>query len=102
MASKKSLHAMHHKLADNDYQLKVLETHEVTTVDFERFDDKLNGIGLFPLKPTNTEIFQVNLGYMCNQTCGHCHVDAGPDRKEIMTRATMQQCLDALASTSIP
>jgi len=44
----------------------------------------------------------VNLGYMCNQTCGHCHVDAGPDRKEIMTRATMQQCLDALASTSIP
>jgi radical SAM/Cys-rich protein len=33
---------------------------------------------------------------MCNQTCKHCHVDAGPDRKEIMTRVTMEQCLHAL------
>ena len=33
---------------------------------------------------------------MCNQTCRHCHVDAGPDRKEIMTRDTMQQCMDVL------
>ena len=39
---------------------------------------------------------QINVGKMCNQTCRHCHVDAGPDRKEIMTRETMQQCLDAL------
>ncbi|MCL4109400.1 UNVERIFIED_CONTAM: hypothetical protein GTU68_033225 [Idotea baltica] len=38
---------------------------------------------------------------MCNQVCKHCHVDAGPDRKEIMTRETMQQCLDALAKTDI-
>ncbi len=33
---------------------------------------------------------------MCNQTCKHCHVDAGPDRQEIMTKETMQLCLDAL------
>lgn len=33
---------------------------------------------------------------MCNQVCAHCHVDAGPDRKEIMTRETMLQCLDVL------
>lgn len=39
---------------------------------------------------------------MCNQTCKHCHVDAGPDRKEIMTQETMQQCLEALAKTNIP
>ena len=38
---------------------------------------------------------------MCNQTCKHCHVDAGPDRKEIMTRLTMMQCLDALKKTNI-
>lgn len=37
---------------------------------------------------------------MCNQVCKHCHVDAGPDRKEIMTRGTMQQCLDALNNNS--
>jgi radical SAM/Cys-rich protein len=36
---------------------------------------------------------------MCNQVCEHCHVDAGPDRKEIMTRETMQQCLDVIKKT---
>ena len=36
---------------------------------------------------------------MCNQVCGHCHVDAGPDRKEIMTQETMQQCLDVIKNT---
>ncbi|HZG26096.1 MAG TPA: arsenosugar biosynthesis radical SAM (seleno)protein ArsS, partial [Chitinophagaceae bacterium] len=51
---------------------------------------------LLPLKPTEAEIFQVNVGKMCNQVCRHCHVDAGPDRKEIMTRETMQLCLDVL------
>ncbi|MFN0276576.1 MAG: arsenosugar biosynthesis radical SAM (seleno)protein ArsS [Chitinophagales bacterium] len=102
MKTLKSLHAQHHKLADNDYQLKVLETHEVATSDFERFEQKLAQVSLFPLKPKKAEIFQVNVGYMCNQTCAHCHVDAGPDRKEIMTRETMQLCLDALAQTDIP
>lgn len=37
---------------------------------------------------------------MCNQGCKHCHVDAGPDRKEIMTRETMQLCLDIMASNA--
>jgi radical SAM/Cys-rich protein len=44
----------------------------------------------------------VNVGYQCNQTCKHCHVDAGPDRKEVMTRETMQQCLEVLDWTKIP
>jgi radical SAM/Cys-rich protein len=39
------------------------------------------------------------MGKMCNQVCKHCHVDAGPDRKEIMTKETMQLCLDALDKT---
>ena len=41
----------------------------------------LQAAGLFPLKPTSVEIFQVNIGKMCNQTCRHCHVDAEADRK---------------------
>jgi radical SAM/Cys-rich protein len=41
----------------------------------------------------------VNVGYMCNQVCAHCHVDAGPDRKEIMTRDTMGQILDVIKTT---
>jgi radical SAM/Cys-rich protein len=47
------------------------------------------------------EILQVNVGKMCNQTCAHCHVDAGPDRKEIMTRETMVECLSAISSSQI-
>ena len=58
--------------------------------------------GLFPLQPSELLVFQINVGKMCNQVCKHCHVDAGPDRKEIMTRETMQQCLEALAQSSIP
>ena len=33
----------------------------------------------------NTKVLQVNLGYKCNQSCVHCHVNAGPNRKEMMT-----------------
>jgi radical SAM/Cys-rich protein len=66
------------------------------------FDQALAGAGLHPLRPTALSIFQMNLGKMCNQTCRHCHVDAGPDRREVMTRETMQQCLAALATTKIP
>ena len=36
---------------------------------------------------------------MCNQVCAHCHVDAGPDRKEIMTKNTMQECLNVIKKT---
>ena len=36
---------------------------------------------------------------MCNQVCAHCHVDAGPDRREIMTKETMQKCLEVIKST---
>lgn len=101
MHSKKSLHAQHHPLADTAYQLRVLESHEMAQTELPRFEDMLQKSGLYPLRPTGIEIFQVNVGYMCNQTCAHCHVDAGPDRKEIMTRETMQQCLDVLAASDI-
>lgn len=95
--SKKSLKAQGHELADTSAQISVLEKRK----EFERFDDKLKNIGLWPFQPTGIDIMQVNVGKMCNQTCKHCHVDAGPDRKEIMTRETMQQCLDALANSDI-
>jgi radical SAM/Cys-rich protein len=65
------------------------------------FEDKLKEHRLYPLKPTGVEIMQINLGKMCNQTCKHCHVDAGPTRQEIMSRETMEACLTALDSTGI-
>jgi len=90
----KSLQAMHHLLAEAGHQIEVLEHQK----ELPLFRDKLQAAGLFPLKPTSVEVFQVNIGKMCNQTCRHCHVDAGPDRKEIMTRETMQLCLEVLAA----
>ncbi|MFQ5335420.1 MAG: arsenosugar biosynthesis radical SAM (seleno)protein ArsS, partial [Flavobacteriales bacterium] len=65
------------------------------------FGDRLKNCGLSPLMPTGIDIMQVNLGYMCNQTCTHCHIDAGPDRKEIMSREVMQACLDAIDISEI-
>ena len=66
------------------------------------FETALEGAGLYPLRPTKVEIFQVNVGRKCNQTCRHCHVDAGPDRTEMMPDAVMDRCLEVIESTSIP
>jgi radical SAM/Cys-rich protein len=89
-----SLHRQKHELSEPDYQLTVLQQ----GAQFPEFAAQLQRHNLYPLKPTGATILQVNVGKMCNQTCRHCHVDAGPDRKEIMTRETMQLCLDALAN----
>ncbi len=48
------------------------------------------------------EILQVNVGKLCNLTCMHCHVSAGPKRKEIMTHDTIDRIIDWLAKTEIP
>lgn len=97
----KSLQASHHQLADTFIQLEVLNSADETITALPKFREKLRSANLFPFKPTGINTLQVNVGKMCNQTCKHCHVDAGPDRKEIMTRETMQQCLNALAKTDI-
>lgn len=65
------------------------------------FDTSLAAAGLSPLRRRALRTMQINVGKLCNQVCRHCHVDAGPDRVEIMTRKTMQHCLDALATTDI-
>jgi radical SAM/Cys-rich protein len=53
------------------------------------------------LAPDAIEIFQINVGRLCNMTCRHCHVDAGPDRvRENMDRETIDACLRALDRTS--
>ncbi|QSE98323.1 arsenosugar biosynthesis radical SAM (seleno)protein ArsS [Fulvivirga lutea] len=97
----KSLQAQHHNLADKATQLKILSNGIFADGQLPTFKEKIEPLNEYPLKPTSIEIFQVNVGYMCNQVCKHCHVDAGPDRKEIMTRETMQQCLDILRKTKI-
>ncbi len=87
-----------HWLSSPDEQVKVLSNHEAAGVP--SFAQQLDKSGV-ELTPTGIDTFQVNVGKMCNQICKHCHVDAGPDRKEIMTRETMQQILDALEGTDV-
>jgi len=56
----------------------------------------------FPaLSRGRVETLQVNLGYLCNQTCLHCHVNAGPTRKELMDEVTVQTVLDYLKAHKI-
>lgn len=94
----KSLRARRLPLAEPSHQLDRLRT-----LDLPReFEDALADAGLWPLRPSGIRVMQINVGKLCNQTCRHCHVDAGPDRREIMTRATMEHCLEALAASDIP
>jgi radical SAM/Cys-rich protein len=94
-----SLHKRHSALANSKRQLEILSNGIFVNGELPKFADKIAEIGQFPLKPKKLEILQINIGYMCNQVCNHCHVDAGPDRNEIMTRETMQQCLEVIKKT---
>ena len=94
----KSLLAQHHPLSSAIKQLDILDQ----AGKILPFRENLAKAGLSPLKPTGIEIFQVNVGKQCNQTCKHCHVDAGPDRKEKMTQENMGICLQVLRENNIP
>jgi radical SAM/Cys-rich protein len=84
-------------LADPERQREVLQGGGLLS-----FESALAAGGPWPLEATRVEVLQVNVGRLCNQTCHHCHVDAGPDRREVMTRETMRLCLDVLERASIP
>lgn len=93
-----TLLGQHKPLASSTEQLKVLA--EIGTG--LPFEEQLQRSGLSPLHATGITVFQINVGKLCNQTCRHCHVDAGPDRTERMSRETAEQCIAALAQTDIP
>ena len=91
-----SLRQRQSPLAGAGTQLQILES-----VPVPSFQEKLEGHGL-SLQASEIEILQVNVGKLCNQTCAHCHVDAGPDRREIMERPVFELCLGALDRIRIP
>jgi radical SAM/Cys-rich protein len=98
---KKSLQASNSDLSKTEFQLEVLTSGIFKDGSLPTFVEKIKATDNFPLRPKQLEILQINVGYMCNQVCAHCHVDAGPDRKEIMTKETMLHCLEVLKSTSV-
>jgi radical SAM/Cys-rich protein len=58
--------------------------------------------GASPLAAAGVDVLQVNVGKRCNQACHHCHVDAGPDRRETMPDDVVDACLTLLARSAIP
>nr|WP_294895706.1 arsenosugar biosynthesis radical SAM (seleno)protein ArsS [uncultured Pedobacter sp.] len=90
----KSLKASGNALDSTFYQLKVLSQKDVQDGAYESFHKKIKAEGVDFIKVSELEIFQINIGKLCNQTCSHCHVDAGPDRKEEnMSFETLERCL---------
>lgn len=92
-----TLKRQQHPLAEPARQLQLLEA-----CGQPPFAQTLALTDLPPLRADGIDVLQVNVGKLCNQTCRHCHVDAGPERREIMSRETMAFCLDALVRAEIP
>ena len=97
----RSLHARGLALASPELQIATVEAIDLSASahggDFSR---ALAASGRASLRPGPIEIFQINVGKLCNMTCRHCHVDAGPDRtEETMDRVTAEACLRALDRT---
>jgi radical SAM/Cys-rich protein len=89
-------------LASGAEQLRRLEALELRDERGGSFERHLERAGLAPLRAQRIEVLQLNVGKVCNQTCGHCHVDAGPTRRENMSRATAELAMRVLASSAIP
>ncbi len=94
MATSRTLLGRGDPLAGGAEQIRRLEA-----LPGPRFAARRAEAGLAPLCATGIDVFQVNVGKLCNQACRHCHVDAGPDRTEVMSDETAELCLDALART---
>lgn len=92
-----SLNRRSHELSNPGRQVEILQELELP----QSFEAALKDSSLLPLRPTKMDIFQINLGRVCNQTCAHCHVDAGPDRKESMSDEILDRCLDVFESSEI-
>ncbi len=95
----KTLQRSGNPLSSAAEQLRVLQ--DPTRQPGLHFDRKLFEIGTPTLVRRRLETLQINVGKVCNQTCTHCHVDAGPDRRENMTAATAQQVIQFLSQSQV-
>lgn len=96
-----SLQRRRSPLAIPQHQLEALATIDLSQAPGQgNFTKTLDAHGWHNFQPAKLEIFQINIGKLCNMTCRHCHVDAGPDRtRENMDRETIDACLRALDQT---
>ena len=92
-------------LANSRHPLADTATQRATLADvrtLRTFEDAVAGCGHAPLRAASINTLQINVGKRCNQACRHCHVDAGPDRREVMTPAVVDACLKFLEASDIP
>ena len=82
-------------------QLEVLKNGVFSNGKLPLFKDKLKEVNIPDIKKGQLKILQLNIGYMCNQTCSHCHVDAGPRRKEMMSIEVLNRCLNLMIENKI-
>lgn len=88
-----------HPLGSADAQQALLGQLQLPGKEFGQLAAQVLGQ---PLAAVGIDVLQVNVGKVCNQTCSHCHVDAGPDRRERMGAGVADQLLELLERTSIP
>ena len=86
---------------DVSTQLDVLNNGIFSDGKLPLFKEKLKEVNIPDIKKGQLKILQLNIGYMCNQTCSHCHVDAGPNRKEMMSMKVLKRCLSLMSENKI-
>lgn len=84
-------------LAMPEEQLRILDS----VAEVPSFQETLRIHDRTALDAEGIEVLQVNVGKQCNQTCRHCHVDAGPERRESMSREVAAACLRVLEAGGI-
>jgi radical SAM/Cys-rich protein len=92
-----SLEGREHPLTRTDEQNRLLRQAQTP----KRFAQSLRDEGWLPLPATKIDVMQINLGKVCNMTCAHCHVDAGPDRKEVMSDKVLDRILHIFENSSM-
>ncbi len=89
--------------SDPSQRLPPILSNGAPHAEIARFDRTLEKHGLSRLAADRVETVQVNVGKLCNQTCKHCHVDAGPHQTEAnMSKATFDLCLQAIRRVGAP
>ena len=84
-------------LASAEVQRSILDTLSIDA----SFAGAVAAAGHEPLRARGVEVLQVNVGKRCNQACHHCHVDAGPDRTEVMPDPVVDACLAFLERSDV-
>ncbi|HBJ37912.1 MAG TPA: radical SAM protein [Planctomycetaceae bacterium] len=88
------------QLSSPKFQLKVLGDSEHVG-NINSFEKTIHKYVTGSLRSLGLTTLQINLGKVCNQTCSHCHVDAGPDRRESMSRETAEDVIDFLRRSKL-